>query len=148
MSKPTLPRSRQTSTRSRGPRPTCSWSVRHSRSSGPRASRHRAAAPRRCAASSPRCGQASSGARGRAAAFASAEAKHMAAVEEALAAEEARRAADADRHTWVARADALAQALDNARARAGAARLSEIDGVVGTLLEIIEIDEGYEPAFE
>ena len=51
-----------------------------------------------------------------------------------------------DTRGW--RADALAQALDDARARAGAARLSEVDGVVGTLLELVEIDEGYEAAFE
>ena len=85
---------------------------------------------------------------GLAAAFADAESRHLAAVDTALAAEETRRRADAERHTWVARADALAQALDDARARAGAARLSEIDGVVGTLLELVEIDEGYEAAFE
>ncbi|MEY2454183.1 MAG: chromosome segregation protein [Acidimicrobiaceae bacterium] len=85
---------------------------------------------------------------GLAAVFASAEAAHLAAVDIALVAEEARRSADAERHTWVARADALAQALDDARARAGAARLSEIDGVVGTLLELVEIDEGFESAFE
>src|SRR5581483_7544709 len=80
--------------------------------------------------------------------FADAESRHLAAVERALAAEEARRAADAERHTWVARADALAQALDEARTRAGAERLSEVDGVVGTLLELVEVDEGYEAAFE
>jgi chromosome segregation protein len=85
---------------------------------------------------------------GLAAVFAAAEAAHLTAVDVALGAEEARRAADAERHTWVARADALAQALDDARARAGAARLSEIDGVVGTLLDLVEIDEGYESAFE
>ncbi|MEY2423637.1 MAG: chromosome segregation protein [Acidimicrobiaceae bacterium] len=85
---------------------------------------------------------------GLAAAFADAETVHMAAVEAALAAEESRRSADAERHTWVARADALAQALDDARARAGAERLSEVAGVVGTLLEIVEIDDGYESAFE
>ncbi|MEY2458302.1 MAG: chromosome segregation protein, partial [Acidimicrobiaceae bacterium] len=85
---------------------------------------------------------------GLASAFADAEAVHMAAIDAALIAEEARRSADAERHTWVARADALAQALDDARARAGAARLSEIEGVVGTLLELVEIDEGYESAFE
>ena len=80
--------------------------------------------------------------------FARTEAKHAAAVEEALVAEEARRAADAERHTWVARAEALAQALDEARTRAGATRLSEVDGVIGTLLELVEVDDGYEAAFE
>ena len=85
---------------------------------------------------------------GLAAAFAAAEERHHAAVDAALVAEEARRSADAERHTWVARADALAQALDDARARAGAARLSEVEGVIGSLLELVEIDEGYESAFE
>jgi chromosome segregation protein len=51
-------------------------------------------------------------------------------------------------HTWTARADALALALDQARARAGAARLAEVDGVVGTLLDLVEVDEGWEAAFE
>src|SRR3954447_25395336 len=80
--------------------------------------------------------------------FADAEATHLAAVETALAAEAARRAADAERHSWVARSDALAQALDDARTRAGAERLSDVEGVIGTLLDLVEIDEGFEGAFE
>ena len=83
-----------------------------------------------------------------AATFAGAEADHLRAVEGALAAEEGRRAADAERHTWVARSDALAQALDAARTRAGAERLTDVEGVVGTLLDIVDIDEGFEAAFE
>ena len=55
---------------------------------------------------------------------------------------------EAARHRWAARADAFAQALDEARARAGAERLADVGGVVGTLLELVEIDPGYEPAFE
>ena len=75
--------------------------------------------------------------------------ERLAEAEEAhAAAEAARRAADAERHTWTARADALALALDEARARAGAERLAEVDGVVGTLLELVEVDDGYEAAFE
>ena len=85
---------------------------------------------------------------GLASTFAEAEDAHARAVEIAVAAEEARRAADADRHTWVARAEALAQALDEARTRAGTERLEAVEGVVGTLLDLVEIDEGYEPAFE
>ncbi len=85
---------------------------------------------------------------GLAAAFAVAEERHLAAVEAALQAEEARRSADAERHTWVARADALAQALDDARTRAGSARLSQVEGVIGTLLDLVEIDDGFESAFE
>ena len=38
--------------------------------------------------------------------------------------------------------------LDEARARAGAERLAEVDGVVGTLLELVEVDDGWETAFE
>ncbi len=64
------------------------------------------------------------------------------------AAEESRRSADADRHRWEARGEALAQALDEARAKAGAERLSAIDGVLGTLLELVDVDEGWEVAFE
>jgi chromosome segregation protein len=75
--------------------------------------------------------------------------ERLAEADEALsAAEDARRAADAQRHTWSARAGALAQALDAARAAAGAERLADVDGVVGTLLDLVEIDEGYEAAFE
>ena len=49
---------------------------------------------------------------------------------------------------WAARAEALASALDQARARAGAEQLREVDGVVGTLLDLVEIDAGWEVAFE
>ena len=64
------------------------------------------------------------------------------------AAEESRRAADGQHHRWSARAEALAQALDEARARAGAQRLGAVEGVVGTLLELVEVDAGLETAFE
>ena len=53
-----------------------------------------------------------------------------------------------DHHRWAARAEALALALDGARQRAGAAHLADLDGVLGTLLDLIEIDEGWESAFE
>ncbi|MGB0111758.1 MAG: chromosome segregation protein SMC [Ilumatobacteraceae bacterium] len=49
---------------------------------------------------------------------------------------------------WAARVEALELALDAARARAGAERLAGIDGVLGTLLDLIEIDTGWEPAVE
>nr|MBA3281526.1 AAA family ATPase [Acidimicrobiia bacterium] len=61
---------------------------------------------------------------------------------------EADRRASAELHSWSARADALALALDEARARAGAERLAAVDGVVGTLLDVVEVDPGWEPAFE
>jgi chromosome segregation protein len=63
-------------------------------------------------------------------------------------AEEAARQAEADRHSWTARADALALALDQARARAGAERLAAVEGVVGTLLDVVQVDPGWEDAFE
>jgi chromosome segregation protein len=63
-------------------------------------------------------------------------------------AEAAYRDADRSRHTWAARAEALAQALDEAAARAGAARLTGLDGVVGTLADLVAVDTGWEAAFE
>jgi chromosome segregation protein len=63
-------------------------------------------------------------------------------------AEDARRVADAERHKWSARAEALSQALDEARARAGARRLASVSGMLGALVELVHIDEGYEAAFE
>ncbi|QYG94153.1 chromosome segregation protein SMC [Iamia sp. SCSIO 61187] len=66
----------------------------------------------------------------------------------AEAAEERRRTADAERHRWAARADALGLALDEARARAGAERLAGVSGVLGTLLDLVAVDEGWEAAFE
>ena len=58
------------------------------------------------------------------------------------------RAAQGDKSTWQARADALALALDEARARAGAQALASVAGVVGTLLDLVDVDEGWESAFE
>ena len=73
----------------------------------------------------------------------------QAAAEEHLAGAGARvRAVDADRSAWAARADALASALDEARARAGAERISGVSGVLGTLLDLVEVDRGWEAAFE
>ncbi|HET7651479.1 MAG TPA: chromosome segregation protein SMC [Acidimicrobiales bacterium] len=70
-------------------------------------------------------------------------------AEQTLAdAEAAQRAADAERQEWTARADALSMALDEVRARAGAERLADVDGVVGTLLDLVDVDEGWEAAFE
>ncbi|HZN13398.1 MAG TPA: AAA family ATPase [Acidimicrobiales bacterium] len=63
-------------------------------------------------------------------------------------ASDAQRAAEQERRTWMARADALDQALDESRARAGAERLAGVAGVVGTLLDLVEIDDGWEAAFE
>jgi chromosome segregation protein len=56
--------------------------------------------------------------------------------------------AESEWRSWSARADALALALDEARARAGAKRLASVSGVVGTLLDLVEVDAGWEAAFE
>ncbi|MCB1031731.1 MAG: hypothetical protein KDA95_10365, partial [Acidimicrobiales bacterium] len=77
-----------------------------------------------------------------------AEAARGAAGEALELAEEARRAGEAERHTWNARGEALALALDEARARAGAERLASVPGIVGTLLDVVEVDDGWEAAFE
>ena len=81
-------------------------------------------------------------------AMAAAAAARAAAEETARAAEQRRDAAQAERHTWTARADALALALDDARSRAGAERLAAVEGVVGTLLDLVDIDPGWEAAAE
>ena len=49
---------------------------------------------------------------------------------------------------WSARADALSLALDEARQRAGAERLAGLDGVLGTLLDLVDVDAGWAEAFE
>ena len=64
------------------------------------------------------------------------------------AAEERREAAQADRHAWTARREALELALDEARARAGVERLAAVEGTMGTLLDLVEIDAGWEAAVE
>ncbi|HVM63756.1 MAG TPA: chromosome segregation protein SMC [Acidimicrobiales bacterium] len=68
-----------------------------------------------------------------------------AAVEEA---ELAFDAATGQAREWRARAEALAAALDEARARAGASRLAGLDGLVGTIFELVSVEEGWEAAFE
>jgi len=50
------------------------------------------------------------------------------------------------RATWRARVEALTLALDEIRARSGAELLDDIDGVLGPLLDLVEIDDGYEAA--
>ncbi len=63
-------------------------------------------------------------------------------------ANETRRAADEDVSRWEARADALAQALEEVRNRAGVDTLAGADGVLGTLLDLIAVDPGWEGAVE
>ena len=83
-------------------------------------------------------------------------------VDQIEAAEQARAAADqaverstAERHDASeaasragARVEALQLALDAAHARAGAERLDGVDGVLGTLLDLVEIDPGWQAAVE
>ena len=65
-----------------------------------------------------------------------------------MQAEAERDAAAAEHHQWAARVEALTLALDEARSRAGAERLADVDGVRGTLLELVDIDPGWEAAAE
>ena len=77
-----------------------------------------------------------------------AEGRRLAADATLEAALVARQEAMADLSRWQARAEALQLALDSARARAGAERLKDVDGVLGTLLDLVRIDEGWEAAIE
>ena len=62
------------------------------------------------------------------------------------AAEAAASDADADAARWQARAEALAAALDQARNRDAAAALGDMPGVVGPLVDHLDIDAGAEGA--
>ncbi|MGO8871783.1 MAG: chromosome segregation protein SMC [Acidimicrobiales bacterium] len=81
-------------------------------------------------------------------AVAESEDAHVGATRRLEVAEEALRQAEQELHRSTARADALERALDEARGAAGAELLAGIDGVVGTLLDVVEVDEGWEDAFE
>lgn len=63
-------------------------------------------------------------------------------------ASDSRRKVDDELSRWQARADALGQALDDAHTLAGVDALAETDGVLGTLLDLVEIDQGWESAVE
>lgn len=82
------------------------------------------------------------------AALEAAEAARLTAEDVVSTAQAAQADAEADHHRWSARAEALALALDEARAAAGAAQLSELDGVLGTVLDLVDVDPGWEQAFE
>ncbi len=82
------------------------------------------------------------------AARAEAEAAHQQATRRLEVAEEALRQAEQEHARSQARADALERALDEARGAAGAELLAGVDGVVGTLLDLVEVDGGWEEAFE
>jgi chromosome segregation protein len=76
------------------------------------------------------------------------EAAHGRAARRLESAEEALRQAEQEQARSVARADALERSLDEARGAAGAELLAGVDGVVGTLLDLVEVDSGWEDAFE
>jgi chromosome segregation protein len=63
-------------------------------------------------------------------------------------AEERQHRSEADAQAWQARAEALSLALDDARSQSGVETLAGIEGVLGTLADVIDIDEGWESAFE
>ncbi len=58
------------------------------------------------------------------------------------------REAEAERARWKARVEALGLALAETHAEAGLERLSDLDGVMGTLADVVDVDEGWELAFE
>jgi chromosome segregation protein len=77
-----------------------------------------------------------------------AEARAAAARREAEAAEEALKATEQERHRSAARAEALSRALQELQGSGGREVLRGDEGVVGALVELVEIDPGYESAFE
>jgi chromosome segregation protein len=64
------------------------------------------------------------------------------------AADQHHRAAEAERHALEGRLQALQSAREDAQARAGADHLGDLDDVVGTLVDLVAIDEGWEAAVE
>ncbi|MGB0728636.1 MAG: chromosome segregation protein SMC [Ilumatobacteraceae bacterium] len=79
---------------------------------------------------------------------ADAEAARVAAENAFAEAERVERDASSEVERLKARQEALQLALDSARARAGAERLAGLEGVLGTLLDVIAIDSGWESAIE
>jgi chromosome segregation protein len=74
--------------------------------------------------------------------------EHRAARAQAEEADRAAQAAEQDRHRSAARAEALARALRELDGAAGREILAGVDGVVGSLVDLVEIDPGWEAAFE
>jgi chromosome segregation protein len=79
-------------------------------------------------------------------------AQRTAELEEASAHAEAAQVAvdeaEQARHRTAARAEALERALRDLQGTGGRELLREVDGVVGSLLDLVEIDPGWEAAFE
>jgi len=64
------------------------------------------------------------------------------------AAEDALRDAERRRHRLEARAEALFRQADEQRGAAGAAQLADVAGVLGALMDLVEVDDGWGAAFE
>ena len=77
-----------------------------------------------------------------------AETRRIAAEAAAEVTTSARQHAAEDLSRWRARAEALSMALETARERAGAEHLAGVDGALGTLLDLVEIDDGWESSVE
>jgi len=56
--------------------------------------------------------------------------------------------AEQARHRTAARAEALERALSDLQGAGGRELLREVDGVVGSLVDLVEIDDGWDAAFE
>ncbi len=82
------------------------------------------------------------------AAAAAAATAHDAAQDRLVAADEGAHQAAGEHRSWQARAEALELALDEARQGAGAEKVAGIDGVLGTLQDVVDVDEGWDAAFE
>ncbi len=78
----------------------------------------------------------------------SATAQAGAAAGRVAEAEETLRGAEKERHRTWARAEALAQAVAEARGAAGVDALAGLAGVIGTLSDLVEVDGGWRTAFE
>jgi len=78
----------------------------------------------------------------------SAEAADAAARKRVGEAERDAQAAEQQRHRTAARAEALERTLQELEGAAGREVLAGVDGVVGSLVDLVEIDSGWEAAFE
>ncbi len=77
-----------------------------------------------------------------------ADAAQQDAVRRAETAERTAHVAEQQRHRTAARAEALARALQELEGAGGRELLAGVDGVVGSLVDLVEIDAGWEAAFE
>ena len=69
-------------------------------------------------------------------------------MQEAEAAQVSADEAEEGRHRTAARAEALERALADLQGAGGRELLRDVDGVVGSLVDLVEIDDGWDAAFE